>query len=513
MHKIRILTSFIVSFILILGLLGKIQAQGGNSKKFDIPTIHIVDAIKEGKIKVEATGAGLTTVTVKIKRNVNEKFRVVVAPGTFFINQGTAQDMVSTDQVRFTFIKDREATITIPVACANALKDVPDESSTFTIERLPRSKDLEKLVKVFPLEKASAVVKQVAVWIVTDDIDNPTLDTRFVKACNQFICDPDFFIPGGGCILKSNPDCPLVLYADGWKPKRNPAASITDKIHAMKLVERSGIDVTQKAIFNEGVLIEGLVSKRKIAKQYSATKLGVHPNERVPFLVGYLKNSENPELTRRAIKVLGEIGDPSAINPLLQFLREQLEYSIKSPEAGNFKAAAKALGNIGNRQAVQPLIEILESNEDKEGLKSFQIQSIVEALGMLRDPRALAPLLTALENSNDTGVRRAVGESVATIGTALADIGDKRGVEPLLTVLWLGEIESKYDDIVIKALGKYKDDRAVKPLLSYWAQLKEHDWRTKKLVINSLVQITHKQFGDNLSEWESWWETTKEKGS
>ncbi|HIF37600.1 MAG TPA: hypothetical protein EYQ70_04300 [Marine Group III euryarchaeote] len=78
----------------------------------------------------------------------------------------------------------------------------------------------------------------------------------------------------------------------------------------------------------------------------------------------------------RAAEMLGEIGDKSAVKPLIRLLNGEMEghiYHIVSEIddeydefvmiGGTIMAAAEALGEIGDKRAIEPLIKVLDSDD------------------------------------------------------------------------------------------------------------------------------------------------------
>lgn len=120
----------------------------------------------------------------------------------------------------------------------------------------------------------------------------------------------------------------------------------------------------------------------------------------VPFLVDVLvlnhsyKNKFNDidvqtAVRVKAAKVLANIKDNSAVNPLLYCLNNKNEnYKLRL-------CCAEALGKIGDKYAIIPLTEVLKDvNEQSVYLK----ESAVFALGMLGDVKAIEPLVSILES-------------------------------------------------------------------------------------------------------------------
>jgi HEAT repeat protein len=115
-------------------------------------------------------------------------------------------------------------------------------------------------------------------------------------------------------------------------------------------------------------------------------------------LIGMLKDSSVRPQTAEA---LGEIGDPSATDPLIKLLDDVRD--------GVRWEAAEALGKIGDKRAVEPLIKKLNDKHH------YVRCSAVWALGRLKDERAVEPLIERLWDSYATG-RSAAVEALLKIG-------------------------------------------------------------------------------------------------
>jgi len=72
--------------------------------------------------------------------------------------------------------------------------------------------------------------------------------------------------------------------------------------------------------------------------------------------------------------------------------------------------AATALGKLGDPRAVEPLLEAL--SDDGSG---FVRENTAEALGRLGDPRAVHPLVAALGDGN-SAVRRGAADALLRLG-------------------------------------------------------------------------------------------------
>jgi hypothetical protein len=108
--------------------------------------------------------------------------------------------------------------------------------------------------------------------------------------------------------------------------------------------------------------------------------------EAVPHLVRYLRESALDEARWRAADALWEIGDRGAAPDLVAALQDPV------PIVAGF--AASALGDLGDASAVDPLLELFWRLPDNRGEAKARA---ADALGKLGDRRALAPIAASLE--------------------------------------------------------------------------------------------------------------------
>jgi len=384
----RNLSALLLIFLLIAFLLpgGYAGAQQKKPAKPSVPTYTITEALEKGKIAVEAEGAGLSTVSVTIKRTTEEKFKVLIPVGTYFVAKGNYQSMVSRGKVIADLTVNKKVTVSVPASCANASKEVPRSGDKFDIALSPQAEDLRKLMEVIAKKNPGEVVTQVAVWIVTDNISRDELDSRY-RRFGVF----DVF-PFAGV---------------------EAAASDEDVIKAMALVEEAGIDLKEKKIYKERIsAIRGLSSKDKTIQNLSLRFLNAEGKDRIQVLVEALKDKDS-FVRRSAAYALGELKDPRAVEPLIEALKDE-NRRVRAE-------TAEALGKLKDPRAVEPLIEALK---DKDSV----VRGIAaEALGKLKDPRAVEPLIGALKDE-DWYVRKSAAE-------ALGELRDPRAVEPLIKAL------------------------------------------------------------------------------
>lgn len=124
-----------------------------------------------------------------------------------------------------------------------------------------------------------------------------------------------------------------------------------------------------------------------------------------------LDGYNNQKIRNEAIKALGLLKDPSAIEPLIRRLQKGRTLSV------NLKWAILEFGE----EAISPLIDLLSDENKVVRLK------VAEILGGTRNIKAVEPLIQMLQD-NDWLVRK---EAVKSLGI----IGDKRAIDALIPML------------------------------------------------------------------------------
>lgn len=233
----------------------------------------------------------------------------------------------------------------------------------------------------------------------------------------------------------------------------------------------------------------------------------------VPQLLEKAKDWKNAPTDQRVlcVELLGELKDQRPVSALISFLSE------KSPRLRY--SSAKALGDIGNKSAVSPLVDTL-LKDDNWQVKKFT----AEALGKLKDKKASEALSTALLNDGNEFVR---GECARAIGA----IGDKSCVPSLIKALKdkspearaptaevLGDFQVKEASQEIAtmveqdrsyevrascayALGKIKDKTTLPALVN---ALSDEYQQVRVRALDSLRNITGKDFGEDKTAWQTY---------
>ena len=236
----------------------------------------------------------------------------------------------------------------------------------------------------------------------------------------------------------------------------------------------------------------------------------------------YALTDENEAISYKAIKLLGELHDARAYNPLVELYEKESERLKKY-------ALLDALAEMHDLRAIDFLMEVFD--ESDLSIRIHVAEPLFNALVEMHDPRAFNVLIEALDDPT------IMGYSV----TALAKLDDQRAVEPLL--LALNDMSYYYGIVknVVQTLGSLGDAIAVKPLIHSIDRVNNNKlWTVKeqRIVINTiievlgdfgdpkaidyiipllkknnlkanaqkaLIQLTGENMGDKYKDWIKWW--------
>lgn len=193
-------------------------------------TGNLAALLNDGKIIAQIKGDGISNVNVNIKKMVPYPLEVLIPAGSYFLSDDdTVQNMVSTSDTRVTLTGDSRAT-SVPVACAQKPKDIPDSHNRFTLAVDSESgAELQKLMAVINKQDVSFATRQASVWIVTDDPGYDGLGT---------LRESFYGMPGARTI-------------------NEPEAA-----RAMQLCAEAGIDIKMKRIWRDKtVILAGLTDE------------------------------------------------------------------------------------------------------------------------------------------------------------------------------------------------------------------------------------------------------------
>jgi hypothetical protein len=132
---------------------------------------NIVDLLENNIIEAQITGKDITQVNLRLRRLVSSAVEVQIPAGCFFVAENSgSQNMAATVEKTVRLSTNSWTTVSIPVASLNRTKNIPGINDRFTVQRPPAGQgELAQLFSAFAGSDAGALVKQSAVWIVTDD--------------------------------------------------------------------------------------------------------------------------------------------------------------------------------------------------------------------------------------------------------------------------------------------------------------------------------------------------------
>lgn len=199
-------------------------------------------------------------------------------------------------------------------------------------------------------------------------------------------------------------------------------------------------------------------------REAAAEALGEIDSPRaVPGLIAALGAEKATAVRAKIAWALGEIDDPRAV--------EALGAAVRDPEAEVKREAVWALGELESRSAVPMLIPALR-DADVETRKRA-----ADALGQLESPDAIDALSAATKDT-DAEVRQQAVE-------ALGDIGDKRALPALSAAAGDGAVEVRRE--AVEAIGQLEDLGSAPPALI--TALRDDDREVRKSAAEALGQI------------------------
>ncbi|MBO0801199.1 MAG: HEAT repeat domain-containing protein, partial [Blastocatellia bacterium] len=136
-----------------------------------------------------------------------------------------------------------------------------------------------------------------------------------------------------------------------------------------------------------GPLRAALVKEKEVAvRKAIAYALARYPSLPVTLTLIDLLKDKNQEMRAAAAYGLAEAGDPSALKPLIDFLRKRASNEDSFARA----QAARGLGKIARREAVEPLLRLLTRDDSGEvrresaialgNIATKQDQKVIDAL-------------------------------------------------------------------------------------------------------------------------------------
>lgn len=468
----------------------------------------IADAIANGLVRADIKGAGLAEIEVRLMRLTDQSITVAIPAGTFFVNRGTALNMVAVRNTWIDLSTKSEARVMIPSAGTNMYKRVPDSSFSFDVKQVPEPKELARLcMQLAVVSEISIPARQIAVWIVTDDPARNDIDKTYI-----------------------------IRWQNGATA---PAASSDEILQAMKAVEQAGINTANKKLFKEKIsAIRAVMSADKEIAHYAVKLLGFTGREPISVLVSLL-GDDSLVIRAEAANGLTKAG-PLALEYLLlaangmdatialEAIRllagfegahviRALQNATVSPNPAIRAEAVRSLFGRTGAECIGILKPLLQDSD------AAVRKNAAEALQKLRwrpgnkteEAWFLIALLRAeecvtLKSSAVEPLIKVLADQEAQVRLmavrALGMIADERAVEPLIALE--SDPISEIRSATALALGKLGDYRAVDSLIELLAdadeQVAEDAWQ-------ALKEITGKEFRKSKLTWKSWWILNKHK--
>jgi HEAT repeat protein len=183
--------------------------------------------------------------------------------------------------------------------------------------------------------------------------------------------------------------------------------------------------------------------------------LGFLGNESAIMPLLGLLNDKNVNYRIRlvAAESLGRLGDSHALTPLLNIIQDERESSLYLKES-----AAKALGLLGDIRAIEPMIQMLESQKGFRGKFMFLKERLFEAIGRIGSPtpKVTDTLIRGLSDEAPS-IRLAAVE-------ALGELGDDACLEHLFAVV--GDRDNDVAIASVSAIYRIGGETAIRDLLS-----------------------------------------------
>jgi HEAT repeat protein len=230
--------------------------------------------------------------------------------------------------------------------------------------------------------------------------------------------------------------------------------------------------------FKQNKNVKGLIKALKYhgshERSWAAEVLGdLGETSAVEPLIDTLKDKDI-NVRWSAVKSLGKIGDRRAALPIAIALTETNDWQMPllvrealvnigqrncdalmdlmtHSNSDIRQLPAKILGEIGCQEAIEGLISALKNDEN------FMVRGLAaKSLGQLGDKFAVVPLINSISDQDGTVILEVI--------EALGILGDARAIDPL--VAYLSDKNNGSRGLAATALGKIGDKRAVEALVT-----------------------------------------------
>lgn len=206
-----------------------------------------------------------------------------------------------------------------------------------------------------------------------------------------------------------------------------------------------------KKSFDE-LLVDLRTSNSEKVRYNAARILGeIGDSNAVEPLIDVLKNDRNGSVRLYAARALGELGEVSATMPLIESLREDRNVDVRV-------RAARALGRLGGKEVVEPLVEAL--NDENPQVCMTATDALIEIGDVATDS-----LLLSLD-SPKVNVR-------CDATRALGEIGNPKSVDKIITMLKDEWVNVRI--YAVTSLGKLNSTKAVPALIEVMQNEQENE--------------------------------------
>ena len=270
---------------------------------------------------------------------------------------------------------------------------------------------------------------------------------------------------------------------ENYKNTARSSFQSSNRTSQIELIVGAGVDRTQAEQMNEtqlssayDVVLDTISNNRTTAFNNGSA------SDKVNLTVD-LKTSNSEKVRYNAARVLGEMGDSKAVEPLIDVLKHDKNGSVRL-------YAARALGELGDSKATIHLIESLREDRNVD----VRVRA-ARALGRLGGEIVVEPLVEALNDENPqvcitaTDALIEIGD-VATDALmesldhekvnvrcdatrALGEIGNKKAVDKVINMLYDEWVNVRI--YAVTSLGKLNDTKAVPALIDVMKNRNENE--------------------------------------
>lgn len=300
------------------------------------------------------------------------------------------------------------------------------------------------------------------------------IGTAAVETVGTCLTDPDLSIQESASAI-------LVTIAD-----ERVLAPLIKALHSGDWIVRMHVAKALGRIRNADAvvpLIPLLQDKVKAVREEAAASLAAIGDAAIPSLLKTLQH-EDWLVRLHAVESLGKAQSKRAVEPLLSVLFNDRDSAVRED-------AVRALGEIGDPQAVEYLFTAMR----ELGLRTLA----VEALGRIGDPRAVPVLIDVLSGTSPPQATRTVAgcgdqwnEEVMTqsaAARALGAIGDEKAIPSLVAALSqtftraeaaaaLAQFGSKVIPLLLPLLNEPRDENL---LFHVRETLASAGWRPRRI--------------------------------